>query len=85
MPLAGHRLSWAERKALHERLGLLRDHVDEVERDAIDAAMSRLETAAYGACVACQAPIAWERLMSTPQVSSCTRCEALGAVPPSRA
>ena len=77
MPLARHRLSWAERKALHEQLGAMRESADGSERADIDAAMTRLETSSYGACAACGAPIAWERLVARPQVCRCARCEAL--------
>jgi DnaK suppressor protein len=120
MPLRNHRLSWDQRKVLHERLqqraSLLRadlshalhppgsptlglaapretsddDAVGDlqstlevagVQRDAeelreIDAALGRLETGAFGACIDCGAPIAWDRLLARPQVQRCTRCQA---------
>jgi DnaK suppressor protein len=81
MPLERHRLSWAERKSLYERLGTLRARVDPAERGDIDAAMTRLETSAYGACMQCGAPIAWERLVQRPQVRRCARCEAQADTP----
>lgn len=119
-PLRDHRLTWEQRKTLHERLlaraavlrgdlarelhardsetlGLPdpRDTADdeavsgleadmelaEVQRDSaelreIDEALRRLDTAAFGACVDCGAPIAWDRLLARPQVQRCTRCQA---------
>lgn len=120
MPLRDHRLTWEQRKTLHERLlaraaelradlarelhardaetlglpdpreatdddavsgleadiGLAEAQRDSAELREIDDALHRLDTAAYGACVGCGAPIAWDRLLARPQVQRCTRCQA---------
>lgn len=87
MPLRDHRLSWDQRKTLHDHLvrraSLLRvaradsnAAAGSAELDEIDAALHRLDTAAYGACVDCGAPIAWDRLLARPQVQRCTRCQS---------
>ena len=77
-PLRNHRLSWEQRKALHERLvvraAALREEVHGEELREIGEAMRRLDTAAYGACIDCGAPIAWDRLLAHPQVRRCMRC-----------
>lgn len=120
MPLRNHRLSWEQRKTLHDlllqraallkadveqalhaqgamRLGLAdpREATDDepvgdlqaslevaaVQRDAlelreIDEALQRLDSAGFGSCVDCGAPIAWDRLLAVPQVERCARCQA---------
>jgi RNA polymerase-binding transcription factor DksA len=80
MPLRDHRLSWDQRKTLYERLvsraSLLRGETGTAELREIDEAVKRLDSAAYGSCVDCRAPIAWDRLLATPQLQRCTRCEA---------
>jgi len=79
MPLRDHRFSWAQRKSLHEsltrRAAVLREGR---ERADIDAALARLETAGFGACAGCGAPIAWDRLVARPEVRHCTRCQVAG-------
>jgi RNA polymerase-binding transcription factor DksA len=89
MPLTNHRLSWEQRKLLHERLlqraAVLRLGMDESsgeppELREIGEALVHLDTAAFGACVDCGAPIAWDRLLARPQLRRCARC--LAAVEP---
>lgn len=89
-PLSVHRLSWEQRKQLHERLtrravGLHGEASP--ERADIDAALARLETAAFGACSDCGAPIAWDRLLDEPELRWCSRCQRAheaAATPPPR-
>jgi len=61
------------RQAALEAAGVERD-VEELGE--IDAALGRLDTGAFGACLECGAPIAWDRLLTRPQLRRCTRCEA---------
>src|SRR5512143_2851405 len=55
------------------------DHA-EVDRDmnelaAIDAALQRIDTHTYGACVSCGEPIEPARLLSTPEAARCLACQ----------
>ena len=52
----------------------------EVDRDmdelvAIDAALQRIDTHAYGACVTCREPIEPARLVKTPEAARCLACQ----------
>ena len=79
MPLRDHRLSWEQRKTLHERLTRSASVArDDRERADIGEAITRLEAADYGRCVDCGAPIAWDRLLASPQLRRCMRCERAG-------
>ena len=57
----------------------LREH-SEQHRDAVDAALARLDAGTYGACTACGGPIAPERLEALPWAPLCIACQrAAGA------
>jgi uncharacterized protein (DUF302 family)/RNA polymerase-binding transcription factor DksA len=55
------------------------DHA-EIDRDmdeltAIDAALERIDTHAYGVCVTCREPIEPTRLVQTPETARCLACQ----------
>jgi uncharacterized protein (DUF302 family)/RNA polymerase-binding transcription factor DksA len=55
------------------------DHA-EIDRDmdeliAIDAALRRIDTHAYGVCVTCGAPVEPARLEKTPEAARCLKCQ----------
>jgi len=54
----------------------LREH-NEQHLAAIDAALARIETGAYGACTSCGKPIAAERLEALPWAALCIDCQRL--------
>jgi len=44
------------------------------ELQAIDAALSRIESGVYGTCLACENPISEERLDAVPTATRCRNC-----------
>lgn len=49
---------------------------DAGEREAVLAALARIENGTYGDCVSCSAPIGRRRLHVTPHAANCILCEA---------
>ena len=45
------------------------------ELDAVDAALQRMASGAYGPCVDCGQAIAMARLQASPEVARCIRCQ----------
>lgn len=52
------------------------DDPDATERDAVRAALARIEDGSYGDCVSCGAPVGKRRLHITPHAANCIACEA---------
>lgn len=52
------------------------DDPDAPERDAVLAALARIESGTYGDCVSCGAPVGKRRLHITPHAANCIACEA---------
>jgi len=52
----------------------LRDH-NEQHLAAIDAALARLDSGAFGRCISCHRPIAPERLEARPWAALCIDCQ----------
>ena len=59
----------AEREMARESLASLREGAR-----LLEDALTRLESGAYGICVACDRPIPFERLEAIPDVRHCVRC-----------
>jgi RNA polymerase-binding protein DksA len=48
---------------------------DSVEMHAVEAALARIGTPAYGACTDCRIDIAFERLLANPSATRCADCQ----------
>lgn len=66
-----------EDAARTEAQGLLRrlDDREQVELDAIDAALERLRVGTYGLCETCQGEIPIDRLRAIPTARRCLTCQ----------
>jgi RNA polymerase-binding protein DksA len=52
----------------------LRDH-NELQLEAVDAALGRIEAGTYGICVTCGQPISAARLEAVPAAAHCIDCQ----------
>ncbi|WP_051293789.1 TraR/DksA family transcriptional regulator [Pseudoduganella violaceinigra] len=61
---------------LHQRRALLAGR-DAAEVAAIDAAMERLQSGAFGRCLRCGAAISAGRMQANPSAATCLACQQL--------
>jgi RNA polymerase-binding transcription factor DksA len=55
-------------------IGVMLEGRTQARYDAVVAALVRVETSAYGICVACAKPIPFGRLLVMPEATQCVRC-----------
>jgi len=64
----------------HEQFIALRiNRLDYLQLKLIDAALARMDSGNYGACMDCEGPISSRRLEAIPWASRCIACQELAA------